>query len=97
MKLFDLHRFVSLHHIDLADFFFNIPVHIVNHIVGLKNAGIYFDEGVFANKGIYDGLPDISRFCLCKIIISMVNLIGLHVNARHFPVFRAGEVFDDII
>ena len=27
----------------------------------------------------------------------MIDLIGLHINARHFPVFRAGEIFDDIV
>ena len=97
MQFADFNGLIALEHIDLSDLFFNILIHVVNKIIRLKNAGIYLNQGIFPDKGIYNGLPDISGFCLCKVIICMVDLIGLHVNAGHFTILRTREVFDHII
>ena len=64
MKFFYLDCLATLHYVKLTDLFFNILIHVIDQIVCFKNTGIYLNQGIFANKRIHDGLPDISRFSL---------------------------------
>ena len=97
MKLLYFDRLVALHHIQFAYFLFCILILIVDHIIRLEYTRTDLDQRVFADKRIHDRLENIGRFCLGKIIIRLEYFIALHVYARDLSVFRAGEIFYDII
>ena len=97
MQFTDLDRLIALQYIDFTNLLFNITIHVIQQIIGFQYTGIYLDQGVFSNERIHDGLPDISRFSLCEVIIRMVDLVGLQIDTSYFSVLRAGHVFDNII
>ena len=97
MQFTDLDRLIALQYIDFTNLLFNITIHVIQQIIGFQYTGVYLDQGVFSNERIHDGLPDISGFSLCKIIIRMVDLVGLQIDTSYFSVLRAGHVFDNII
>ena len=97
MQFTDFDRLIALQYIDFTNLLFNITIHVIQQIIRFQYTGIYLDQGVFSNERIHDGLPDISRFRLCEVIIRMVDLIGLQIDTSYFSVLRAWHVFDNII
>ena len=97
MQFTDFDRLIALQYIDFANLLFNITIHVIQQIIRFQYTGVYLDQGVFSNERIHDGLPDVSGFSLCEIIIRMVDLVGLQIDTRYFSVLRAGHVFDNII
>ena len=97
VKFAYFHGLIALHYVQLADLLLDVFIHIVDQVVRLEHAGIHLDQRVLADKGIHDGFPNIGRLCLGEIIVRMVNLVGLHIDACHFPVLRAGHIFHDVI
>ena len=59
VKLRYLIWLASLEHIQFIDFFFYILILIVNQIIRLQYTGADLNQRIFANKGIYNGFPDI--------------------------------------
>ena len=97
MQFTDFDRLIALPYIDFAKLLCNITIHVIQKIIRFQYTGVYLDQGVFSNERIHDGLPDVSGFSLCEVIIRMVDLVGLQIDTRYFSVLRAAHVFDNII
>ncbi len=97
VELRHLRGLVALHHVELAHLLLHLGVHIVEQVVRLQHAGIHLDQGVLADEGIHDGLPDIGRLRLGEVIVRIVDFVGLLVDAGDLAVLGAGHVFHDIV
>ena len=90
-------RLVAAHHVKLADFHFLCLLLIVQYVIGLQYARIYLNQRIFADERIGDCLKYVCALCLCYIIVTVKDLIRLHIDAFAGTLLRAGEILDDII
>ena len=97
MKLADLKRLGAFQYIELVQTFFHALLYIKQRVIRFDNAGAYLNERIFAQERINDRLPYIGGFCLGKIIIRLVDLVGLLLNTVAGALIRAGEIAADVI
>ena len=88
---------VALEDVELADLLLHFRVHVVQLVICLQHAGIHLDQGIFSDEGIHDGLPDKSGLRLGKVIVGVVDFVGLLVDAGNLAVLGAGHVFHDVV
>ena len=77
MEFFDLNGFIALHHIELVNLLFHFLLIVINDIIILQYTGADLNQRILTDKGIHDGLKDISRLRFGEVIICLEYLVGL--------------------
>ena len=97
MQFRHFYGFGTFQYIQLIQFLFRFFSRIVQRVITLDNTGADFDKRIFTQEGVYNGFKYIGRFCLCKVIICLINFVCLCVHTGTGFLVRTWEIAADVI